>query len=67
MCLSPTFSTGRQQNRAALALGDAHLDDRTPGKPHTLYVLLHGIVQHTLYHAGQIALLKRAVGGGSGG
>ncbi len=53
--------------RAALALGDAHLDDRTPGKPHTLYVLLHGIVQHTLYHAGQIALLKRAVGGGSGG
>lgn len=47
--------------RAALALGDAHLEDRTPGKPHTLYVLLHGIVQHTLYHAGQIALVKRAV------
>lgn len=25
------------------------------------YVLLHGIVQHDVYHAGQIALLKKAV------
>lgn len=24
------------------------------------YVLLHGIVQHDVYHAGQIALLKKA-------
>lgn len=46
--------------RAALALGESHLEDRTPGKPHTLYVLLHGVLQHTLYHAGQIAILKRA-------
>ena len=45
--------------RAVLALGDAHLDDRTPGKPYSLYVLLHGVVQHTAYHAGQIALLRR--------
>ena len=48
--------------RAALALGDGHLEDRTPGKPYTLYVLLHGIVQHAAYHAGQVAILKRAVG-----
>jgi uncharacterized damage-inducible protein DinB len=27
------------------------------------YVLLHGIVQHDVYHAGQIALLKKAVSG----
>jgi len=47
--------------RAVLALGDGHLDDRTPGKPHTLYVLVHGVLQHTLYHAGQVAILKRAV------
>jgi uncharacterized damage-inducible protein DinB len=25
------------------------------------YVLLHGIVQHDVYHAGQISLLKKAV------
>jgi uncharacterized damage-inducible protein DinB len=46
--------------RAVLALGDSHLEDRTPGKPHSLYVLLHGIVQHTGYHAGQVAVVKRA-------
>jgi hypothetical protein len=46
--------------RVTMALGDGHLEDRTPGKPYTLYVLLHGIVQHTLYHGGQVALLKRA-------
>ena len=28
-------------------------------KGYTFYVLLHGIVQHNLYHAGQIALLKK--------
>ena len=44
--------------RAALALGESHLEDRTPGKPHKLYVQLHGVLQHTLYHAGQIAILK---------
>jgi uncharacterized damage-inducible protein DinB len=27
----------------------------------SVYVTLHGIVQHTLYHAGQIAILKKAV------
>lgn len=26
----------------------------------SLYVTLHGLVQHNLYHAGQIALLKKA-------
>ena len=46
--------------RTVLALGDGHLEDRTPGKPCSLYVLLHGVVQHTAYHAGQIATIKRA-------
>jgi len=46
--------------RTALALGDGHLEDRTPGRPYSLYVLLHGLVQHTAYHAGQIAIIKRA-------
>jgi uncharacterized damage-inducible protein DinB len=31
-------------------------------KGYTFYVLLHGIVQHNLYHAGQIALLKKDIG-----
>jgi nicotinate-nucleotide pyrophosphorylase (carboxylating) len=40
-------------------LEDAYLDKAVPGKNYTFYVLLHGIVQHDLYHAGQIALLKK--------
>jgi uncharacterized damage-inducible protein DinB len=27
----------------------------------SVYVTLHGVIQHTLYHAGQIAILKRAI------
>jgi nicotinate-nucleotide pyrophosphorylase (carboxylating) len=40
-------------------LDDDQLDRPVAGKNYTFYVLLHGIVQHDLYHAGQIALLKR--------
>ena len=29
----------------------------------SFYVMLHGLVQHDAYHTGQIAMLKRAVGG----
>lgn len=39
------------------------LDQRPPGANSTRYVMLHGTVQHGLYHAGQIALLKKAVRG----
>jgi uncharacterized damage-inducible protein DinB len=37
------------------------LNATVPGKDHSVYVLLHGIVQHNLYHAGQIVLLKKAL------
>jgi uncharacterized damage-inducible protein DinB len=33
--------------------------DRPLGTGVSYYVLLHGLVQHDVYHAGQIALLKR--------
>lgn len=36
------------------------LHEQAPAtEPQTFYVLLHGIVQHTLYHAGQIVLLNK--------
>jgi uncharacterized damage-inducible protein DinB len=35
--------------------------DKPLGAGVSYYVLLHGIVQHDVYHAGQIALLKNAV------
>jgi uncharacterized damage-inducible protein DinB len=37
--------------------------NRPLGTGVTHYELLHGIVQHDVYHAGQIAMLKRAVQG----
>lgn len=43
-------------------LSDARLRDRVPGKRYDFYHMLHGIAQHELYHAGQIAILKKAAG-----
>lgn len=44
------------------SLPDSRLWDRVPGKRYGFYHLLHGIAQHELYHAGQIAILKKAAG-----
>jgi uncharacterized damage-inducible protein DinB len=41
-------------------LGEEDLEGPVPGKDYTKYILLHGLLQHTLYHMGQIGLLKRA-------
>jgi len=42
------------------ALSDKRLRDQVPGKRYDFYHLLHGIAQHELYHAGQVAILKKA-------
>jgi len=42
-------------------LDDGSLGDVVGGNPDTVYHLLHGVVQHNLYHGGQIAMLKKAV------
>jgi uncharacterized damage-inducible protein DinB len=41
------------------ALPDSRLQERVPGKNYSVYFMLHGVVQHELYHAGQIAILKK--------
>jgi uncharacterized damage-inducible protein DinB len=46
--------------KAVEALPDSRLHDVVPGKPYDFYHNLHGVVQHELYHAGQIAILKKA-------
>jgi uncharacterized damage-inducible protein DinB len=46
--------------RTVAGLPDSRLGERCPGKRYDFYHLLHGIVQHELYHAGQIAILKKA-------
>jgi uncharacterized damage-inducible protein DinB len=41
-------------------LSEKRLRDQVPGKNYDFYHMLHGIAQHELYHAGQIAILKKA-------
>jgi uncharacterized damage-inducible protein DinB len=45
---------------AVARLRDEQLADPVGGKDYDVYVLLHGAIQHDLYHTGQIALLKKA-------
>ncbi len=49
----------RRLIEAVRKLSDVRLDELVPKKKYTIYVLLHGVVQHNLYHAGQIAVLKK--------
>src|SRR5262249_38460267 len=42
-------------------LSDHQLDRPVPGKNHSLYVLLHRVIQHHLYHSAQIALLNKRI------
>ena len=51
----------RALERLLLAMPASALHEPVPGKRYTGAFMLHGLVQHTAYHAGQIALLKRAV------
>jgi uncharacterized damage-inducible protein DinB len=38
----------------------ALLDQTVPGSPNqTYYLVLHGVIQHSIYHTAQIALLKK--------
>lgn len=46
--------------REVAGLSSKRLRDTVPGKRYDFYHLLHGIAQHELYHAGQIAILKKA-------
>ncbi len=49
-----------QLERTVARLPNSRLKQIVPGRKHTVYFMLHGLVQHDLYHAGQIALLKKA-------
>jgi DinB superfamily len=46
---------------AIAAQDDRRLDEELPGVDDTwsAYITLHGVLQHVLYHAGQIAILKK--------
>jgi uncharacterized damage-inducible protein DinB len=46
--------------RSAIAqLDDSRLDQPIIDGMSSVYVTLHGVIQHSLYHAGQMAILKK--------
>lgn len=55
---SQLFKNAEQLAQAIEAFDDARLHEIVPGRAYDFYFLFHGIVQHSLYHAGQIAILK---------
>lgn len=57
------FEEGHRRLRQSLSrLADSQLADTVPGRDYPFYVMLYGVVQHALYHAGQIVLLLQAQG-----
>lgn len=55
------FESGGRLAAAMEQFDDAKLQDTVPGRQYDFYYLFHGIVQHSLYHGGQIAMLKKAL------
>jgi uncharacterized damage-inducible protein DinB len=54
------FRASNQELRRALArLDPARLDELSVAGKRTFYDEAHGVIQHDVYHAGQIALLKK--------
>ncbi len=52
----------QQLRQAVRAFPEERLDEPlVPEAPYTAYTQFIGVTQHTLYHAGQISLLKRAL------
>jgi uncharacterized damage-inducible protein DinB len=45
--------------KTVAGLPESRLRERVPGKKYDFYFMLHGVAQHELYHAGQIAILKK--------
>ena len=53
---------GHEALREAIArINESRLDEPIVEGLSSTYVTLHGIIQHDLYHAGQIAMLKKAL------
>ena len=58
--LSKLEATHRELLEALKSFPEERLTERVPERDgYDYYFLLHGLTQHDLYHAGQIALLKK--------
>ena len=55
------FAAADSLAASAAALDPARLTDKVPGRDYDYAYALPGIIQHSLYHTGQIAVLKKAL------
>ena len=53
-------ASNEEFSKALWKLDVAHLDELTAAGKRSFYDEAHGVIQHNVYHAGQIALLKKA-------
>ena len=58
--VSAFFSTHLKLVEAVNTFKDDRLDATVPGRTYNFYHLFQGMIQHAVYHGGQIALLKKA-------
>lgn len=58
--LSALEDSYKRLQAAISRLNDKQLEDPVAGKEQSLYIEIHGLIQHDLFHAGQIAILKKA-------
>ena len=57
------FALNRRVREAVATFPATHLDDPlVPDPPYSAFTQFIGLTQHDLYHAGQIMLLRRALG-----
>ena len=50
----------KRLSEAIATVDDARLEEPILEGMRSMYATFHGVVQHDLYHAGQIAILKKA-------
>lgn len=63
-CKAAMRQANEELRQAVSRLDDSRLDQPILKGMPTVYVTLHGVIQHDLYHAGQIAILKKAMSEG---
>jgi hypothetical protein len=55
------LGAGDELRAAITRLDDSRLEQPILEGMRSVYVTLHGVIQHSLYHAGQIAILRNEV------
>jgi uncharacterized damage-inducible protein DinB len=54
--------TRRALRQAVASFPEVRLTDAVPGREYPFYVMLYGVIEHAMYHAGQIEMLMTSQG-----